>query len=80
MYVCIIFVKPMHRECLLGLGEALMAEASLILDKNEPEEAEVHLVVVVALMYCTAITVLMCDARVLGQLLLCIACLINHSL
>ena len=46
------FCKTMHRECLLGLGEALMAEASLILDKNEPEEAEVHLMVVVALIYC----------------------------
>ena len=29
------------RECVAGLGERLMREAALILDQNDPEEAEV---------------------------------------
>ncbi len=34
------------RECVVGLGEVVMREASLILQQHEPEEAEVCVVCV----------------------------------
>ncbi len=41
--VCVCVCHVVYcRECVLGLGEALMKEASGILHQQEPEEAEVE--------------------------------------